>query len=232
MPRIKAYRQAEKLIPVDAAKVVTAFQCPWTKKVFSSKKYYIKHLIDLRRTRIHRRIVNRRMDRALSDLNAQPSFQDVIEWIERNCWYFLAKAKQNNNWSDKGFPTPEEFWIRITYLEVHHSNNVSNSHSAPRGKPTNWGRKDSNIPFGYSGWEGRIEYCISHQLPGVFSSDLLSSTGIHTGSGGSSCGNNYYGYSVIFWDEDWTGLLDETVMNILAEKDVHHFKYGSRWRRR
>jgi uncharacterized C2H2 Zn-finger protein len=224
MPRIKAYKQADKLIPVNSARVVTAFQCPWTKKLWTSKKRYIQHLQKLRETRIHSRIVHNRLKKAQIDLNNQNSFGDIIEWIERNSWFFLAKAKQSNVWSKEKWPAPEDFWIRITYLDIRHSNNVSNTHSAPKGKASNWGRRDPNLPTGYPGWEGRIEYQMSHSLPG-FSSDLLRGTGIYTGSGGGTS-NNRYGYSVIFWDEDWPGMMDQTVFNILANKRFEPFKYG------
>ena len=166
MPRIRAYKQAEKIIPVDSAKIVTAFQCPWTKQVWATKKAYIKHLKQLREERIHRRIRAARLDKMLADLNNQPTWMDVIEWIERNSHFFLARAKQNNAWhSDyRKWPAPEDFWIRITFLDIHHTDCASNTHSAPRGKPTNWAHKDPNLPNGYPGWTGRIEWQTSHYL--------------------------------------------------------------------
>lgn len=225
MPRIRAYKQADKLIPVADAKVVTAFQCPWTKKLYNRKKDYIKHLKELRQERIHRNIVNNRLGKALADLQSQPNFESIIEWIERNSWFWLAKAKRNRtDWRDnEGWPAPEEFWIKITFLELMHIPIASNTHSAPRGQRTNWGG-DISLPRGYPGWVGRIEYQMSHDLP-IFSSDLFRSTGICTGGGGGSS-ENRYGYSVTFWDDDWPRLSEGVVLNILAEKPHHKYVYG------
>jgi hypothetical protein len=232
MPAIKAYKFKDNIVPVDRAKVVKAFQCPWTGRIIETKKTYLKHLKELREHRMHARIRASRMSRAFNDLATQPSWSDMIAWVESNSHWFLARAKQRRGtMSHDRWPDPEDFWIRITYLKIQHSDSVSNSHNCPRGGVTNWSRRDPDKPTGYPGWSGRIEYQMSHNLPG-FSSDLMRGTGINTGSGGG-IGGNRHGYSVELFDSDWpriTEMMDEErVLTVLRDGQAGHdsFSYGT-----
>jgi hypothetical protein len=236
MPAIKAYKFKDNIVPVDGARVVKAYQCPWTGRIVANKATYVKHLRGLRETRMHARIRALRMQKTLGDLANQPSWPDVINWVERNSWWFLARAKQSRGalGHDK-WPDPEDFWIRITYMDINHRDSVSNSHRCPRGGVTNWGGKDtwpdgSLKPRGYPGWYGRIEYQMSHELPG-FSRDLFDGTGIGTGSGGG-ISQNRYGYGVELFDSDWpviTELMErERVLAVLRDDHAgpEAFRYG------
>lgn len=44
MPAIKVYKSGQKgvLIPVSEAKVAAGYQCPWTGKLYATKKSYVK----------------------------------------------------------------------------------------------------------------------------------------------------------------------------------------------
>jgi len=227
MGAIKAYKDGDKLIPVDTAKVVKAYQCPWTSKLYVSKKAYVKHLADLRETRVHARIRDARLHKMLVDFNSQNDFTSIIDWVERNSHWFLARAKHTAGrfYAKHNWPDPEDFWIRITYLDVVHSDCVSNSHAAPRGGVTNWGGRTPNAPRGYPGWHGRIEYRTSHHLPG-WSSDIFNFAGIHTGTGGGLRGNRY-GYGVTMFDSDWPGLDQLRVLGILSETNWKEFTWGT-----
>ena len=208
MPRIKAYSGAGKLIPVDEAKVKTAFRCPWTNTVFAAKRDYVKHLSELRTKRIYAKIAERRHDMLCDDLHNQHSFEDVIRWIELHpdfMWHNIGH-------SVRGQPMPQGFGVRITYLNLIYSTQVSNSHTCPRGGHTNWSRKNLDPNTGkpmvthYPGWTGRIEYQVMDQHSSVqWGSDAMRSTGILTGTGGGMS-RGRYGYGVTFWADDWPSM--------------------------
>lgn len=232
MPAIKAYKFKDNIVPVNAAKIVKAYQCPWTGRIVETKRTYVKHLRELRENRMRARIRAARMQRLQEDLSNQPDWHSVIDWVERNSHWFLARAKQSRgNVGYDRWPEPEDFWVRITYLDIRHSNSVSNSHNCPRGGVTNWGRRDPGAPTGYPGWSGRIEYQASHSLPG-FSSDMFRGTGINPGSGGGM-GQNRCGYSVELFDADWPVIADpldrERVLAVLKDGWVDEpvFKFGT-----
>lgn len=225
MPKIKVYKHDGKAVPVDRAKVSTGYECPWTKKLYLTKKSYLLHLKSIREEHIRRINRSKRINAAIADLNSQPNFESIIKWIETNGWFFLANAKQNYSLGDR-WPEPEDFWIKIRYLKVNQYDSVSNSHSCPRDGIRNWGR-DSDLPSGYPGWSGVIDFEISESLP-AFGSDLFKHTGIHLGTGGGR-GKRAYSYEVRFYDSDWREFDKQRVLAILSEKKNNAtFIYGSR----
>lgn len=237
MPRIKAYKGAGKIIPLDEAKVATAFRCPWTKRVFGAKKDYVAHLKQLRRDRIHAAIRRNIFQRQHEDLWSQPSFEDMIAWVERNPDFFFDKAvgSRGEGRQDRIAAYRDKFWIRITYLSIQWTDSASNSHARPRGGFSNWGGRDKHpqtgevLPRGYPGWTGQIEYQMSHDLG--FGSDVMRGTGINTGTGGGR-GDNCYGYGVTFFDSDWPAIAarktEMKVEAVLAERNTgwDRVKYG------
>ena len=231
MPRIKAYKGSGKIIPLAEAKLVTAFRCPWTNRVFGNKRDYVSHLKMLRHDRMHAAIRRNILQRQHEDLWSQSTFGDIVSWIERHPEFFFDKGsdRRGHGRQDRIAAYRDKFWIRVTYLDLRWTDSASNSHRCPRNGVTNWGGRDffkdgTPKPRGYPGWEGRIEYQISHDLG--FGSDVMRDTGIHTGTGGSSNGC-YYGYSVTFFDSDWPGLREFVVLGRLIE-DVSwmSYKYG------
>lgn len=219
MPKIKAYKANGVIIPVDDAKVATAFRCPWTGQVFGTKKGYVNHLRVLREDRIHRAIRARIRNKVFEELLNQPSFEKIIEWIETHPEFLFDGVIQGgrDKWGERRAHLRDKFWIKITYLDVDWSESVSNSHSCPRGGTTNWGGRNimsdgSPAPRGYPGWSGRIEFQLSHDLG--FGSDIMKPIGIHTGTGGGINGNRY-GYDVKFFASDWTGLEKNNVFEII-----------------
>jgi len=222
MPKIKAYVGAGALIPVDIAKVKTAYSCPWTKRVFRTKRDYVVHLSHLRRTRMHAMIARKRRDMLLEDLRHQISFDNIIRWIGIHPDFIWRNANPS-------VPMPEGFGIEITYLDLMHRDHISNSHSAPRGGVTNWGhrgvdRDGKPLPTGYPGWDGQIEYRITGEesAGGRWGSDFMRCIGIHTGSGGGT-GDRRYGYSVTFWDDDWPSIK---MYNALSEENLKGLRFG------
>ena len=231
MPRIKVYKGAGKMIPLDDAKLATAFRCPWTKRVFGAKKDYVAHLRTLRRDRMHAAIRKRISQNQHADLWGQSSFEDIIAWVERNPEFFFDRGSycRGDSRQDRIAHYRDKFWIRITYLDLRRDEHASNSHAHPRDGFSNWGSNCKHpqtgeiLPRGYPGWRGNIEYQMSHDIG--FGSDVMKGTGIHTGSGGGR-GDNCYGYGVTFFDSDWPGLNQSRVWNILKEQDVRTFRYG------
>jgi len=224
MPKIKAYKGNGAIIPVEDAKVSNAFRCPWTSKIFGTKQAYVKHLRILREDRIHRAIRARIQNKIFEEFINQDSFEKVIEWIENHPEFFFDRVVQRgrDGWRDRREHLRDKFWIKITYLDVRWSDNVSNSHSRPRGGVSNWGR-DTSKPTGYPGWSGRIEFQLSHDLG--FGSDVFSNVGIHTGTGGGTS-ENRYGYDVKFFASDWPGLEKHRLFEILKNEEPMGFRHG------
>lgn len=223
MPKIKAYKGAGHIVPVDEAKVSTAFRCPWTGKIFGDKRGYVKHLKYLREHRIHSRIRANARQLKRQNLWNQPTFTDIIKWIEMNPEFMFDNAVREG-WSRDGAEKyRDQFWMKITYLDLRWEPNASNTHACPRGGVTNWGRREKDKPQGYPGFVGRIEYQLSHDLG--FGSDAVRNLGIHTGTGGGITGNRF-GYSVTFFDADWPGLTKNRLLDILGDANWKQFKYG------
>ena len=230
MPKIKAYKGNGVIIPVDTAKVATAFRCPWTNQVFDNKRSYVKHLRLLREDRIHREIRANIRNRIFEELINQPSFEKIIEWIETHPEFLFDGIIQNgkDRWGERREHLREQFWVKITYLTVRWTDRVSNSHYCPRGGVENWGGRKllpdgSPAPTGYPGWEGRIEFQVSHDFG--FGSDIMKPIGIHTGSGGG-IQEGSYGYDVRFFASDWPGLEKNRLFEILKEQKPAGYHMG------
>lgn len=230
MPRIKAYRDGNTVIPVERARTVTAFSCPWTGKIFGKKTDYVSHLRVLRTNRMHRRIREKANIEKLEDLWNQPSFDHIVNWINRNPEFIFENGLRAGRRGKNFDGLSDTYWLRITYLSLDRSDMVSNSHSCPHDGVTNWGSRDvfndgSAKPRGYPGWAGRIEWETSHDIG--FGIDPMRSLRIHTGTGGSASGNRF-GYEVKFFASDWPGLRPRTVFDLLSENDQEkRYVYGS-----
>ena len=225
MPVIDAYKDGDLLIPVSNAKTVKAYMCPFTNRVYVEKQKYINHLRDYRDNVIHSKISWNNMNKKITELNNQMSWESVIAWIENNSRFFLERVIVNKQLNSKKMKFRSKFKLKVTYLDIRYSTMVSNTHNAPRNMPTNWWGKD-DIPRGYPGWTGQIEFTISNDLSSVSGSDLFENTGIHTGTGGSG-GNNKYGYSVNFFEADWPGIEKKRLIDILSDVRHNHFTFGS-----
>jgi uncharacterized C2H2 Zn-finger protein len=225
MPKIKAYKGRGYIIPVEDAKVATAFRCPWTSKVFGTKKAYVSHLKILREDRIHRAIRYSIQDRLLKDLSEQHSFEDIIAWIETHPEFFFDRAVRRGRvgWGARREPLRDKFWIKITYINAVWNESVSNSHSCPRDGVENWGREDGK-PTGYPGWSGRIEFQMSHDLG--FGSDVMRGVGLNTGTGGGIRGGRY-GYDLKMFASDWPNLVVNRALEKLGAGVISNVKLGS-----
>ena len=112
MPRIKAYKGNGAIIPVDEAKIRSAFRCPWTKKVFGDKARYVKHLATVRENRMRTRIRHERFMTLKQDLQDQQSFKDIIHWLQLHPEFLWYRNP------DKTAKMPDDFWLKVTFLDV------------------------------------------------------------------------------------------------------------------
>lgn len=229
MPKIQVYKSNGSVIPIDEAKKATAFQCPWTNEIFLRKDRYVRHLKNLRRNRIHQQIRAKQRAALIHQLNDLSSFEDIIEWIglhtdllykltEKEIWpsHFQILKQHRDDW-----------WVKISYLKLSYSKQVSNSHSCPRNGVTNWSGREqfkdgTDKPRSYPGWEGRIEFQVSHDQ--TFESRAFTALGIHTGTGGGN--GKHYGYDVQLFESDWPGLSRARTMALLGGPSIDQFKYG------
>jgi hypothetical protein len=229
MPAVKVYRHQGNLpgmIPVEQAKIVKAYQCPFTGTIVSTKKSYVKHLKTLRSDRMHRRARDLRHRRKLQDLWNQPDFESVVKWIQLNPETFWENG-QKQGWNcDRAAwnRIRDSFIMEVCYLKLDYSESVSNTHSCPHNGVTNWSRRDTfadgtEKPTGYPGWQGTVRFHISHEVPGFFS-NLLNGTRIHTGAGGGH-DNLTYEYEVKLFLADWPGIA----LRIAQEKEEYERKH-------
>ena len=238
MPKIKAYKGGRgHIIPLDEAKIATAYRCPWTSAVFATKKAYLSHLSELRRDHIHANIRRTIFDKQKNDLWSQPTFEDIISWVERHPEFFFDNAvgMRGSGRQDRIAGYRDKFWIKITHLNLTWTSSASNTHACPRDGFTNWGGKNKHpitgeiLPRGYPGWTGSIEYQMSHDLG--FGSDVMRGIGIHTGTGGG-INDLRYGYSVTFFDSDWPVIAEANrntrVLSVLSDERSpgSRIKYG------
>ena len=90
---------------------------------------------------------------------------------------------------------------------------VSNSHSAPIGKKTNWSQKESNEPTSYKGWYGTITIVFSEEKNTGDNRDRVERfteqfPGINTGSGGYR-GKEYNGFKGYIVEYELQLYLDD-----------------------
>lgn len=205
MPAIQVYRDGKTMIPVARAQNARAYLCPFTNKIYASKKAYVGHLQKLREQRMLARARKNRIAARENELWSQPTFVDVVKWINLNSDFFWQKFADCDTKYDQWNKIRDDFSVRVLYLELEYSNHVSNSHSCPHNGVENW-RRESGKPVSYPGWQGRIDFVVSHPLPG-FTSNLFDGTRIHLHSGGGN-GKGGYRYEVKFFADDWPNIAE------------------------
>jgi hypothetical protein len=211
VPAVQVYKNNGIMIPVDQAKQCKAYVCPWTKKLFATKRSYVSHLNQLRASRMHYRARQMRFRRKLEDMWNQPDFDSVIRWIHNNPEVFWENCKRQafDEYTTKRWDAIRDtFEIKITNLNLTYSDSVSNSHNCPHTGVTNWGghrklKDGTNAPRGYPGFAGNISFHTPVN-PVSFASNVFKGIRIHTGSGGG--GDGHYQYSVSFFLDDWPGI--------------------------
>lgn len=224
MPKIQVYVHEKTVMPVDQAVKRSGFVCPWTKKLFLTKASYLKHLRILRETRMHRRAKQNRLNRKLQQMWNLTSFEEIIEWVELNP-EVIYDCCADSPWTyvrDRSHR--EKFSVQIVHLDLYYTERLSNTHSAPVGRPTNWGREPGK-PTGYPGWGGRICFRVLPENCGISGSDVGRVLRMNTGTGGGGS-KGIYGYDVNIFEEDFPGLGQQCLMAKLSDTKVPGFKFG------
>lgn len=198
---------------------IIAFQCRWTKKVFTDREKYLKHLVKQREVLVLEREatrVNRVLQAKLTQMREEcESLADIETFIMDNWDVFFQNGVNHDCWRErKGkYRKPKLLSVK---LKGRFSDHISNSHSAPIGKPQNWGRKPG-VPTGYPGWQGDISWQLDGEYQS-FGSDVMRNTGINTGSGGSR-GEHGFSYDMKLFLDDWPGLARAQVVEKLSRSD-------------
>lgn len=237
MPKIEVYKGNKLMIPVDVAKKAKAYQCPWTDKIYATKRDYVKHLKQLRETRMHTRARNIVKDKIKQDLWNQPSFDSIIEWFSLHPEflfdYMLAAQWESDRKQFEKYR--QTFILEISHLDVRWSDKCSNTHNCPHNGITNWGGNTkladgSPAPRGYKGWTGNIEF--KANCYDIVESSVFRELCIPTGTGGSANGFTY-GYEVTFFADDWPQLyknhkeqMAEDILNNDNKSQIYEYKYG------
>lgn len=202
---------------------ILVWECPETHKFFKTKRKYLSHLKTLAAARLERkkeeRIV-RNARKIIADAKERiVTFEEVADFVKENIQTSIQLGgRMRGDWyNDRQKEECRKFaFEELEFVNMRYSLLVSNSHSAPAGKTTNWHR-DTKLPLGYPGWSGSVRGKTNGaNYPGFFS-ELFNVFRIDTGSG--SGGHRSFEYQVIFWEDDWPGLKRQRVWNILKDVD-------------
>lgn len=185
---------------------VEVWKCERTGKIFETTKRYRKHL--------RKEVVIRRSERILAkataEFNAQrdalwkgaTSFEEIARFIEENPGLLFSQFSDWYKFDRNGRALPVPTFANVCFERMQWNDHCSNTHAAPTGRPTNWGRKP-NLPHGYPGWRGLFSYeTLNHSIS--IDSQAFVRLGIHTGSGGG--GPTRYRYDVTVFAEEFTGM--------------------------
>jgi hypothetical protein len=187
--------------------LVEAWQCPHTGTLFAKadRHLYQAHLRRIatvrRRERATQRALAERDQYLANTLWNLSTIAEIEQWFLNNGAWLSSVAF-------KDYPRARVVNFTRFSLDVRWYKHVSNTHSAPRGQPTNWGR-ESGTPTGYPGYRGTVSFDLDRECPG-FTSDLFRATGLDTGTG--SGGRLNCQYEAILWDADWPGLKTMRVL--------------------
>lgn len=167
------------------------------------------------------------------------SGQELCEYVIEHSAEYMLRGVYNSSFS-RDFQVLQDaisrgckiIWPKFTgmhFYRVHWDASTSNSHTAPRGKRTNWGGRDENEPRGYPGWtaqfriwhdeDAKIIICDDkntriheYKVP-YWSNCVNGDSGIYTGSGGG-LKDGYY-CQTIFFAEDFPEMDKFTTFYLL-----------------
>lgn len=190
---------------------IIAWKCEETGKIFEVKKSYqthIRRLSTARRKKVKaEEIARNRIAIFTTFRNTCRSAEQIVEFVKENWGHFCLNAVVNNRWgrpnrTPKSYPTLNKMTLEFVY-----SKEVSISHAAPLGTPTNWGGRVKTLPTSMPGWKGQIKYQPSDTKTSTYpnGSEMWIGTGLMTGSGGYASG--YY-YGTEMFEADWPALTE------------------------
>lgn len=205
--------------------IITAYRSDADGKLFEDKKKYVSHLKKLAKARLlEKKISMAEIDRDqfLNCMGQVESIADLEKFIKDNWKWFWLNGIRHNIWRDESCKHIHEY-VDVSFRDVLWKENVSNSHSCPRGGVENFdSRADCNKdkPTSYPGWISNItikvrppmsKHKINSYMHNGFGSDYFSRTIIHTGTGGGGGGKDCkeYRYGVTLWAADFPVMYEK-----------------------
>ena len=188
----------------------TVWVCRKSGQVFLDREEFREHLLSLRSSQQHEH--RRARIIAAGDAFAAQcsSIAELEAWLNSSS-FFLDFARLND-------PDANSTLTDFSFSDIH-TGNCSNSHSAPRGRSTNWwGRGEAGeegVPRSYPGISCNIHFKCeikSKDHWGCRATDFLKVIGIHTGTGGG--GPEGYRYGCTIWAQHFPKLY----LNLFAQK--------------
>lgn len=200
--------------------LIQAWQCPETGILFADKAEYQRHLRKrgvLRMEQFKLRKARETFDAHMAEFTKAGSFGDIARWLEENgeliCRFNDDRRQEEFKrivcYQKPKFPDPPSI-SDVSFNDMRWKDLASNTHTAPKGKPTNWSSRDNpHLPVGYPGWTGTLCYTVAN-FRGF--TNLFNHTPIHTCGGGGTTvrddkgrdtGATRYRFSVVLYDEEW-----------------------------
>jgi hypothetical protein len=182
---------------------VEAWMVQQTGELFLHKADYQRRLRELARQRAEQRRIDalvRGVDDWIAEGQKCSSFDEIIQWLVAEFPGGLAHLPALAPFGRRRGAAPFRL-LKVSFERMRWSDRCSNTHAAPKGKPTNWGSKP-DLPTGYPGWTGNIHLSCEGDTWRL--SDMLKRVGIHTGSGGGA--NHSLRYGVTLFAEEWPSL--------------------------
>ncbi len=124
--------------------------------------------------------------KAWRELQEATNLREIVVAVERNYHEMLLASHWHSQADAICRSRLRHFLIHDVYIDK--GGNTSNSHHAPRGKKTNWGGWDEDLPRGYLGFSANCKWEIEGMTydRGLADFDLgraLNRFGIHTMTG-------------------------------------------------
>jgi len=222
---------------------ITAWKCPHTGTLFEHENQYRAHLRKLsnQRARVRKYIAfQKTVDAVIEGEKKCNNVQELCEYVIEHSKEYMTRGilcgfdgnilrnALENGWNIE--------WPKFTGMKIYTSRwskTVSNTHSAPRGKKTNWGGREPDVPRGYPGWRGNIRIWhdedanIVIHAPGKkrptklnvpsFSDCTHSLSGINTGTGGGLKDGSYH--DVKLFAEDFPEMEKIMIFKVLQGPD-------------
>lgn len=189
----------------------TVWVCRKTGMVFLDRAEFQEHLL----ARHSKQRYEQRRSRIIAAADAFAAdcatIGELETWLNTSS-FFLDFARLND-------PSAKSTLANFRFTDVW-VGDCSNSHSAPRGLPMNFGSRDtSGLPRNYPGISCNIRFSgsiKSSQPYGCRATDFMETIGICTGTGGG--GPDGYRYSCIIWAQHFPKLYRNLIARDVARQ--------------
>jgi len=188
----------------------TVWVCRKTGSRFLERKDFAEHLLALRTRLSYDRRRAQAIDAGLAFAKGCGSITELENWLN-NSDFFLRFARLHD-------PAARSTLGKFKFERIS-AGDCRNSHSAPRGLPTNWGGGNEGIPRHYPGISCDIRFSgkiISKSCIGERGTDYLEEIGICTGTGGG--GGESYRYECTIWAQEFPKLFDNLLVKQIANE--------------